>query len=165
MLGNWSFGDYFKPEAMYVDPCSGCLSSVLSNLTSKYSWQLLTKVYGLDPSRLYVYVKACTGVQPRLIVISSSYFEGDPAGGLKPDFETKRLWLEAGVSEDHIVPGNIKVRFLVVSRQHPPFKHRTDAIFPKDNFWEMGETGPCGACSEVHYDRIGSRNAAHLVST
>jgi hypothetical protein len=62
---------------------------------SKYSWELLTKVYGLDPSRLYV-----------------TYFEGHPAGGLEPDTEAKELWLAAGVPEDHIVPGNLKVRLL-----------------------------------------------------
>ncbi|KAJ5727089.1 hypothetical protein N7493_004909 [Penicillium malachiteum] len=106
MLGNWSFGDYFKKEAI------------------SYSWTLLTKVYGLDPQRLYV-----------------TYFEGDAAGGLEPDLEAKELWRSVGVPEDHILPGNMK-----------------------DNFWEMGDQGPCGPCSEVHYDRIGGRNAAHLVN-
>lgn len=106
MLGNWSFGDYFKTEAI------------------TYSWDLLTKVYGLDPNRLYV-----------------TYFEGSEAGGLEPDLEAKELWKSVGVPEDHILPGNMK-----------------------DNFWEMGDQGPCGPCSEVHYDRIGGRNAAHLVN-
>lgn len=106
MLGNWSFGDYFKKE------------------TINMSWELLTVVYGLDPSRLYV-----------------SYFEGDSKAGLEPDLEAKQIWLDLGVPEDHILPGNAK-----------------------DNFWEMGETGPCGPCSEIHYDRIGGRNAAHLVN-
>jgi alanyl-tRNA synthetase len=106
MLGNWSFGDYFKKEAI------------------NYSWELLTKVYGLDPDRLYV-----------------TYFEGNTAGGLEPDNEAKELWKSVGVQEDHILPGNMK-----------------------DNFWEMGDQGPCGPCSEVHYDRIGERNAAHLVN-
>lgn len=106
MLGNWSFGDYFKKEAITM------------------SWELLTKVYGLDPSRLYV-----------------SYFEGDAKAGLEPDVEAKQIWLDLGVPEDHILPGNAK-----------------------DNFWEMGETGPCGPCSEIHYDRIGGRNAAYLVN-
>ena len=106
MLGNWSFGDYFKKEAI------------------NYSWELLTKVYGLDPDRLYV-----------------TYFEGNAAGGLEPDTEAKELWRSVGVPEDHILPGNMK-----------------------DNFWEMGDQGPCGPCSEVHYDRIGGRNAAHLVN-
>ena len=106
MLGNWSFGDYFKKEAI------------------SYSWTLLTKVYGLDPDRLYV-----------------TYFEGDEAGGLEPDLEAKELWTSVGVPESHILPGNMK-----------------------DNFWEMGDQGPCGPCSEVHYDRIGGRNAAHLVN-
>ena len=106
MLGNWSFGDYFKSEAI------------------NYSWELLTKVYGLDPDRLYV-----------------TYFEGDEAGGLEPDVEAQELWKSVGVANDHILPGNMK-----------------------DNFWEMGDQGPCGPCSEIHYDRIGGRNAAHLVN-
>lgn len=106
MLGNWSFGDYFKKEAIH------------------YSWELLTKVFALDPDRLYV-----------------TYFEGKPEAGLEPDNEAKELWKAVGVPDDHILPGNMK-----------------------DNFWEMGDQGPCGPCSEVHYDRIGGRNAAHLVN-
>ncbi|KAL2270065.1 hypothetical protein VTJ83DRAFT_2249 [Remersonia thermophila] len=106
MLGNWSFGDYFKKEAI------------------EWSWELLTKVYGLDPNRLYV-----------------TYFEGNPEMNLEPDLEAKQLWLDVGVPEDHILPGNMK-----------------------DNFWEMGDQGPCGPCSEIHYDKIGGRNAAHLVN-
>ncbi|KAH9826253.1 Alanine--tRNA ligase [Teratosphaeria destructans] len=106
MLGNWSFGDYFKKEAI------------------AYSWQLLTKVYGLPPDRLYV-----------------TYFEGKPDAGLEPDLEAKEFWKSVGVAEDHLLPGNMK-----------------------DNFWEMGDQGPCGPCSEIHYDRIGGRNAAHLVN-
>ena len=106
MLGNWSFGDYFKEDAI------------------KFSWELLTKVFGLQPDRLYV-----------------TYFEGNEAGGLEPDLEAKELWKAVGVAEDHILSGNMK-----------------------DNFWEMGEQGPCGPCSEIHYDRIGGRNAADLVN-
>ncbi|KAJ9625151.1 Alanine--tRNA ligase [Taxawa tesnikishii (nom. ined.)] len=106
MLGNWSFGDYFKKEAI------------------GFSWELLTKIYGLDPDRLYV-----------------TYFEGKPEAGLEPDNEAKELWKSVGVADDHILPGNMK-----------------------DNFWEMGDQGPCGPCSELHYDRIGGRNAAHLVN-
>jgi alanyl-tRNA synthetase len=106
MLGNWSFGDYFKKEAIEM------------------SWELLTKVYGLPADRLYV-----------------TYFEGDVASGVDPDTEAKDLWKSVGVAEDHILPGNMK-----------------------DNFWEMGDQGPCGPCSEIHYDRIGGRNAAHLVN-
>ncbi|MCJ1313063.1 Alanine--tRNA ligase [Agyrium rufum] len=106
MLGNWSFGDYFKKEAV------------------TYSWDLLTKVYGLDPDRLYV-----------------TYFEGDSSKGLEPDHEAKEYWASVGVAEDHILTGDMK-----------------------DNFWEMGDQGPCGPCSEIHYDRIGGRNAAHLVN-
>lgn len=106
MLGNWSFGDYFKEEAI------------------NYSWDLLTKTFGLDPDRLYV-----------------TYFEGHAESGLGPDLEAKEIWKSVGVAEDHILPGNLD-----------------------DNFWEMGDQGPCGPCSEIHYDRIGGRNAAHLVN-
>lgn len=106
MLGNWSFGDYFKKEAI------------------QYSWELLTKVYALNPDRLYV-----------------TYFEGDKASGVGPDLEARDLWLSVGVAEDHILPGDMT-----------------------DNFWEMGEQGPCGPCSEIHYDRLGGRNASHLVN-
>ena len=106
MLGNWSFGDYFKKEAI------------------SFSWRFLTEVVGLSPDRLYV-----------------TYFEGKPDAGLEPDVEAKEIWKSVGVAEDHILPGDMK-----------------------DNFWEMGDQGPCGPCSEVHYDRIGGRNAAHLVN-
>ncbi|KAK5092196.1 Alanine--tRNA ligase [Exophiala xenobiotica] len=106
MLGNWSFGDYFKKEAI------------------QWSWDLLTKEFGLKPERLYV-----------------TYFEGNKAGGLEPDVEAKDIWKSVGVPEDHILPGNMK-----------------------DNFWEMGDQGPCGPCSEIHYDRIGGRNASDLVN-
>ncbi|KAG6026879.1 hypothetical protein E4U41_001137 [Claviceps citrina] len=106
MLGNWSFGDYFKEEAIEM------------------AWEILTKVYGLDPKRLY-----------------ATYFEGDEALGLPPDEEAKQLWLNVGMPEDQIVPGDMK-----------------------DNFWEMGDQGPCGPSSEIHYDKIGGRNAADLVN-
>ncbi|KAL2915683.1 Alanine--tRNA ligase [Polyrhizophydium stewartii] len=106
MLGNWSFGDYFKAEAISM------------------AWELLTKVYGLPADRMYV-----------------TYFGGDEALGLQPDLEAKKLWLDIGVPADHILPGSTK-----------------------DNFWEMGDQGPCGPCSEIHFDRIGGRNAASLVN-
>ncbi|CAG8545966.1 2316_t:CDS:10 [Diversispora eburnea] len=103
MLGNWSFGDYFKKEAIQM------------------AWELLTEVYKLPKDQLYV-----------------TYFEGDKNMGLSPDIEAKNLWIEVGVNEKMLVPGN-----------------------SKDNFWE---TGPCGPCSEIHFDRIGNRDASHIVN-
>jgi len=106
MLGNWSFGDYFKTEIC------------------QWAWEFLTEEFQLSPDRLYV-----------------TYFGGDPKSGLEPDLECKKIWLDLGLPESHIIPGSMK-----------------------DNFWEMGETGPCGPCSEIHYDRVGNRLAANLVN-
>ena len=93
MLGNWSFGDYFKKEAI------------------DWAWELLTEVYKIDKNILYATV-----------------FEGAAEDGTTMDQEAKEAWLKH-LPEDHILLGN---------------KH--------DNFWEMGDTGPCGPCSEVHID-------------
>lgn len=93
MLGNWSFGDYFKKEAL------------------TWSWELLTEVYKLPKDRIYV-----------------SVFQGDEKDGVPFDQEAYDIW-KSMVSEDRIILGN-----------------------KKDNFWEMGETGPCGPCSEIHID-------------
>ncbi|KAI4880840.1 hypothetical protein NFI96_010999, partial [Prochilodus magdalenae] len=70
-----------------------------------------------------------------------TYFGGHADAGLEPDLECRQIWLDLGMEESRILPGSMK-----------------------DNFWEMGDTGPCGPCSEIHYDRIGGRDAAHLVN-
>ena len=93
MLGNWSFGDYFKEEAI------------------AWSWELLTEVYKIPKENLYVTV-----------------FEGDEKEGLPRDNEAYNFWKQH-IAEDRILLGN-----------------------KKDNFWEMGDTGPCGPCSEIHVD-------------
>ncbi|RLN95302.1 hypothetical protein BBJ28_00010344 [Nothophytophthora sp. Chile5] len=105
MLGNWSFGDYFKKEVVGM------------------SFKLLTEVYGIDPDRLY-----------------ATYFGGDEAQGLPADEETRLIWL----------------KYLPTERVLP--------FGCKDNFWEMGDVGPCGPCTEIHYDRIGNRDASKLVN-
>ncbi|MCB0698479.1 MAG: alanine--tRNA ligase, partial [Chitinophagaceae bacterium] len=93
MLGNWSFGDYFKKEAI------------------AWSWELLTEVYKIDKDRLYVTV-----------------FEGDAGDNLPKDEDAYNFWKE-WIAEDRILMGN-----------------------KKDNFWEMGDIGPCGPCTEIHVD-------------
>ncbi|XP_040471133.1 alanine--tRNA ligase, cytoplasmic [Falco naumanni] len=93
-------------------------------LACKLALDLLTKEFGIPVERLYV-----------------TYFGGNEAAGLQPDLECKQIWLNLGLAEGRILPGNMK-----------------------DNFWEMGDTGPCGPCSEIHYDRIGDRDASHLVN-
>ena len=102
MLGNWSFGDYFKQEAI------------------DWAWELLTDVYGIDKDRLYI-----------------SVFEGDTSEGLEPDTETRDIWAK-----------------------HIPQERILD-FDKKDNFWEMGETGPCGPCSEIHVDMRSDEAKGH----
>ncbi len=92
MLGNFSFGDYFKKDAI------------------AYAWELLTQVWGIDPAKLYVTI-----------------FEGDAQ--VPRDDEAERYWIEVGVPKERIF-----------------------GLGAKDNFWQMGETGPCGPCSEIYYD-------------
>ena len=103
MLGNWSFGDYFKKEAI------------------DWAWEYLVDVLKIDPSRLYATV-----------------FEGYASEGLERDNEAASYW-EAHMPKDHIINGN---------------RH--------DNFWEMGDTGPCGPCSEVHIDLRSDAERAEL---
>ncbi|XP_068169309.1 alanine--tRNA ligase, cytoplasmic [Antennarius striatus] len=70
-----------------------------------------------------------------------TYFGGNTDAGLEPDLECRQIWIDLGIEEARILPGSMK-----------------------DNFWEMGDTGPCGPCSEIHFDRIGDRDASHLVN-
>ena len=103
MLGNWSFGDYFKQEAI------------------DWAWEYLTEVVKLDTNRLYVTV-----------------FEGAASEGLERDNEAAAIW-EKHLPADRILNGNLK-----------------------DNFWEMGDTGPCGPCSEIHIDLRGDEERAAI---
>jgi alanyl-tRNA synthetase len=107
MLGNWSFGDYFKKEAI------------------AWAWELLTQVWGIDKTRLH-----------------ATYFGGDAAQGLAPDHEARDLWLSVtDIAAGRVHPGNLK-----------------------DNFWEMGDTGPCGPCSEIHIDLTPDKSGGGLVN-
>jgi alanyl-tRNA synthetase len=107
MLGNWSFGDYFKEDAI------------------RWAWELLTEVWGIEKSRLY-----------------ATYFEGDPELGLEPDWEAAELWKTlTDIDPTHVIPGD-----------------------KKDNFWEMGATGPCGPCSEIHVDLTPDKSGGSRVN-
>ncbi|MFO0880482.1 MAG: alanine--tRNA ligase [Gemmataceae bacterium] len=106
MLGNWSFGDYFKKEAI------------------TWGWELLTDVWKLDTSRLHVTV-----------------FEGDDENHVPRDTEAAEHWRAVGVPPAHIHLGS-----------------------KKDNFWEMGNTGPCGPCTEIHFDRTPDKSGSRLVN-
>ena len=104
MLGNWSFGDYFKKEAI------------------SWAWELLTEIYNIDKDSLYITI-----------------FEGSKKDGTSKDIDAYNIWKEI-IDEDKIILGN-----------------------KKDNFWEMGEHGPCGPCSEIHVD-IRSNSEKYLIS-
>ena len=107
MLGNWSFGDYFKEEGI------------------RWAWELLTEVWGLDKTRLHATV-----------------FGGDEQDGLPPDEEAAELWRRCtDINQDNI-----------------------HFFGKKENFWEMGDTGPCGPCSEIHIDMTEDRTGAPLVN-
>ncbi|KXJ76855.1 alanine--tRNA ligase, mitochondrial [Aedes albopictus] len=110
MLGNWSFGDYFKREACEM------------------AWRLLTEVYGIDRRRLYV-----------------SYFGGDETMGLPADLECRDVWAGLGIPPERIIP-----------------------FGARDNFWEMGNSGPCGPCTEIHIDHsdrfMDTEGRKHLVN-
>lgn len=106
MLGNWSFGDYYKKEV-----CT-------------WAYEYLVHRLNLDKNRLYV-----------------TYFGGNAEMGLEPDNEARDIWISLGMEPERVLPFGMK-----------------------DNFWEMGETGPCGPCSEIHFDRIGGRNAKEQVN-
>jgi alanyl-tRNA synthetase len=110
MLGNWSFGDPARPEAGYF-----------KKEAIGWSWELLTEVYKLDKTRLYVTV-----------------FEGDENEGLPKDEEAFNEWKRV-IAEDRILMGN-----------------------KKDNFWEMGDTGPCGPCTEIHVDCRSDKERAEV---
>ena len=101
MLGSWSFGDFFKLEAIH------------------WAWDLMTNVYKVPKERMYV-----------------TYFGGNKELKLEPDLDVKQIWLDIGIPPNRVLPFGMK-----------------------DNFWEMGDTGPCGPCTEIHYDRIGDREA------
>ncbi len=104
MLGNWSFGDYFKKEAI------------------EWAWELLTEVYKINPDKIYVTI-----------------FEGDPAEKLEKDTEALDFW-KALIPQERVLLGN-----------------------KKDNFWEMGDQGPCGPCSEIHIDLRSEEEKAKIL--
>ena len=107
MLGNWSFGEYFKKEAI------------------EWAWELLTQVWGIDPSRLHATV-----------------FGGDPQDGLEPDEESANLWRTC-------------------TSINPEQIHYCNK---KHNFWEMGDTGPCGPCNEIHIDLTPDQSGHSLIN-
>ncbi|MGD2110513.1 MAG: alanine--tRNA ligase-related protein, partial [Phycisphaerae bacterium] len=143
MLGNWSFGDYFKKEAI------------------EWAWELLTGVWGIEKDRLHAtYFGGCraAGFSPRGAPDerpreqqleesrdrdqSRAREEADMAWELEPDYEARDLWTSVtDIDPSHVHPGDMK-----------------------DNFWEMGDTGPCGPCSEIHIDLTPDKSGASLVN-
>ena len=137
MLGNWSFGCYFKEEAI------------------TWAFELLTTTYGIDSGRLY-----------------ATYFGGDASQGLAADEEARQIWLRF-LPAERILPFGCKDNFWgnlflypLHTLPHPLLTHPL-LHYNKHNLListEMGATGPCGPCTEIHYDRVGNRDAAAFVN-
>ena len=185
MLGSWSFGDYFKAEAI------------------AYAWELLTDVYGIDESRLYASYfggdennEVCSLLPPfpssfppyevgwlllgRLLGLCAPLSQRSADLPLPPPnlsfYQLTRPFVALPVRWFALHRASTRRRFVRSSiRSQPDLQARDlwlrflpeDRVLPfgkADNFWEMGDTGPCGPCTEIHYDRIGGRDAAALVN-